>query len=388
MFGEGAQRQTRDDRVRFARVVNIYFYAILYLPILGRSRFQPCPASSNFAPVPRSPGPKLGTSSLLPPMNLISTADFIEFNDTDDIVFLKGEWIGKNKEFPPRANIPQFIFTAYTEAFAVPPNLQNHFPHNDLTVLAFMKFKLPSQTATPSFIKPDAWFCQDDPTSNLTALLTRTIPHGYLLAELERLSRQAWFDAHQSIMDRRYNTGTAEYFPLSVLTLWRKLEAAIIAQQRWTQSTDWLAAQLLTTEPMSQAHLIFQRSKDLLLCLPYHGDLETKGVKCTTLEFTRLFGQQGEAAWLSGDLLDLAVENLNQRLAVVADTHAFVGNLLLMQEIRRSVKGKGMSKRVYQIGMRASSGDIMSIYLITLINKHWVTIHADVSTGTITYGQF
>ncbi len=91
MFCEGGQRQMQDDRVQFARVVNIYFYAILYLPVLGRSCFQPCPASSNFAPVHRSPSPKHGISSLLPPMNLISTADFIDINDTDDIVFLKGE---------------------------------------------------------------------------------------------------------------------------------------------------------------------------------------------------------------------------------------------------------------------------------------------------------
>ncbi|PSR74626.1 hypothetical protein PHLCEN_2v9692 [Hermanssonia centrifuga] len=320
-------------------------------------------------------------------MHLVSTADSIEVNDSDNIVFLDTEWIGKNKTFPPRASIPEFILTAYTTAFSVPSSLKNYLPHSKTTVLEFIEFKLPSQTATPSFINPDTWFSQDSPSSDLALLLSRPIPHAYLLDNLKKLSGQAWFDARLSITDCRFHSNTTEHFPLSALTLWYELQTASSAQRHWAQSLNWLSTQLKRPELTAQDRLVFEESRDRLSYLPYDGDVETKGIRCRTLEFTRFFGQLGEAAWLSRDLLDLAVEHLNRRLDVTGDTCVFIGNLLMMQEIRRAVKGQGMSKRVYRIGKQASNGDITKVYLITLINRHWVTICADISSGLVTYGD-
>ncbi len=113
-------------------------------------------------------------------------------------------------------------------------------------------------------------------------------------------------------------------------------------------------------------------------------------MECKSAQLTRFLGDSGENAWLSRDLLDLAIGDLKRRLHAKVETanRLLVGDLLLMQEIRRAARGRGLSKRVYKVGMQVSAGEITHIYQHTLVDKHWVAIHTDIARGLIEYGEF
>ncbi|PSR85652.1 hypothetical protein PHLCEN_2v5381 [Hermanssonia centrifuga] len=318
--------------------------------------------------------------------SLDSTEDVIDIDEDKD--FIAEEWIGKDKMFPPLTSIPSFILFAYEKAYAIPENLDHHLPSMDMTAAMFLHTQLPAQSPKPSFSKPETWFSMDDPCTDLSTLLSRPVPHPHMLEALENVSGQKWLDGAKSMKDRRYMNGR-ESFPLCSLKLWRKLQSLITTQVRWTSSTDWLAQQLAVVQA-TEDRLTFERSQAMLCALPYNGRVETRSVECKTLEFARFLGDSGEHAWLSQDLLDLAVDDLNQRRLADTSNNAegiLIGDLLLMQEIRRAAKGRGISKRLYKIGMQIQSGATKDIYQPTLVNKHWVAIHTNVNTGTIEYGD-
>lgn len=316
---------------------------------------------------------------------LHTDSDIIDVDE--DIIFIPSQWIGTHMTFPGPKETPLYIAEAYEATFALPENFHNNLPAPTTPVTSFVNSSLPSQSQAPSFTKPQSWYTDNDPTTDLSILLSRPIPHPHLVQELVQVAGQAWFDGRRSIKDRRYNNG-AELFPLSALTLWEKLQELRILQDQWSRSSSWISG-LLSAKPRPLDHAVLKKSADILRLMPYNNSVRTRGVECTSREFSRLLGQGNREAWLNSDIMDLGVEALNRRLLAYPERakRTCIANLLLMNDLRRAAKNGSLSKRACKLGDRINAGELKDIYLLTVVNEHWVVIHIDMDNTMIEYGE-
>lgn len=254
--------------------------------------------------------------------------------DKASVIFSHAEWIGQNKIYPPPKTLPVYIAEAYNTVFAVPTTILEQLPVKSTDIHTFINGHLPACSLAPSFSSPDAWYTVDEATTDLSKLLTCSIPHKHVLDGLHKISGQKWFDGNRSLRDFRYNSGN-ERFPLCAISVWFALQDLAGLRERWTQSIEWVSGHLTKFLPNSSAELTFRHTADLLSVLPYDGKLSTKQVLCCTREMTRIIGQLGKEAWLSGDLLDWALEKTRVRLAAdpqVAET-TVIGSFPLLHGI-------------------------------------------------------
>ena len=302
--------------------------------------------------------------------------------------FVPSEWIGTGKTYPQSTKIPQFIAQAYDDTYTVPETTRRQLVHDPTRrVRSFAVASLPPPSPTPSFAGAALWFSKDPPSTELSALLNRPVPHPSTLKALRGISGQMWFDGCVSIRDVRYNGGK-DYFPLYALHLWELLDKQNTEQRHWQTSLSWISESFV--QAASEDEAVFLQAQRLLDTLPWNDEVKAHTVHCTTAAFSKCLGTR----WLCDDMINFFVETLRYRLKhedpeVLACTE--IGTLPLLDQVQIAVDLRDFSRRsgryLHRVGKDIRSGRLRQVFFPANVQStHWLTIHADLDAGIIQYG--
>ena len=146
--------------------------------------------------------------------------------------FIKSEWIGIGKKYPT-TDTPLEVVWARAELLKIPETQAGHLPSPNIPITQFLHIQFPPQSSEIITVKPQAWFSNDTPTTNIGFLMKRPIPPRQFLLKLEGAMGQAWFDGAKSILDTRFNN-SQDRLPLWVISFWKTI-ADMVAKQNVSQ---------------------------------------------------------------------------------------------------------------------------------------------------------
>ncbi|KAI1793767.1 hypothetical protein LXA43DRAFT_205394 [Ganoderma leucocontextum] len=311
----------------------------------------------------------------------------LDISDDNPPAFIAGDWIGKNKIYDS-TTLPLYVLQARTDAFAIPEDVQAALlPLPTLPVIDFIDQSLPTKDPpTLLGIKPKEWFSMHGPTHGALEILRhRPLPHVDVLRSLEEQAGQLWLDGMQSVRDPRYTGG--EYFPLWVLTFWKEAAFVLDAQLEWEASGAWLTSVIRSCSD-SNVIMELKAARTRLSNLPWNGKISAGLVPAT--ELTQLLGPR----WVSGDLVDLMIQNLPARFGSVTSTGAmvFVAGTSTMVEIQRGFRNQCFGGKKlpllhrFERGVRAKQY-VRMVFPAFINSNHWIVFHVDTKNLILEYGE-
>ncbi|KAJ7865909.1 hypothetical protein B0H14DRAFT_3595961 [Mycena olivaceomarginata] len=253
----------------------------------------------------------------------------------DDPPFNPALWIKNKRTFPPAGEHFE-VHAALEDVLRLPHTHSSLIPEPNLPIAAFLELSLPKTSSALVFSTVESWFSGDPPTTGAGCLLSRPVPPVQFLEDLSKAVGQAWVDGSISIIDPRYNDGR-ERFPLSALTLWKKLSRVLKDQKMWQQSRDW-TDQALQKSVNQEDKAALTTARSLLDTLGW--DTRIHG-PWTTLHLSVLLSN----AWLSDDHIDMMMADLSARVA--ADPELAQKILIAPLAFSQAVKDS-MAKKTYQ----------------------------------------
>ncbi|KAI1783807.1 hypothetical protein LXA43DRAFT_902832 [Ganoderma leucocontextum] len=311
----------------------------------------------------------------------------LDISDDNPPAFIPGDWIGKNKIYDS-TTLPLYVLQARTDAFAIPEDVQaTLLPLPTLPVIDFIDQLLPTKDPpTLLGIKPKEWFSMHGPThSALEIIRHRPLPHVDVLRSLEEQAGQLWLDGMQSVRDPRYTGG--EYFPLWALTFWKEATFVLDAQLEWEASGAWLTSVIRSC---SDSNVIteLKAARTRLSNLHWNGKISAGLVPAT--ELTQLLGPR----WVSGDLVDLMIQNLPTRFGSVTSTGAmvFVAGTSTLVEIQRGSRNKCFGGKKlpllyrFERGVRAKQY-VRMVFPAFINSNHWIVFHVDTKNSILEYAE-
>jgi hypothetical protein len=157
--------------------------------------------------------------------------------DIDDRPFIPADWIARGKQY---LDAPFEVISAKNAVFELPAPAQatEMIPPGSLSVAKFCSLPLPRISSEFIYEESQMWFRNDEPTTEVSLLMWRSIPPAAVLELLKRTSGQAWLNGAKSIADPRFNDGT-DRFPLGTLTFWDQMADTISHQKHWKRTIQW-----------------------------------------------------------------------------------------------------------------------------------------------------
>ncbi|KAI0037576.1 hypothetical protein FA95DRAFT_1614075 [Auriscalpium vulgare] len=315
----------------------------------------------------------------------------IEIPDDPDKVFIAAEWIGQGKIYP--AIPPAHVEAQLKAVLEVPFIPRKHIVPHGLPVIELLQQNLPSQSAAFMTIKAQKWFHHDSPTDAMDhaktteMLLRRPVPPVQVLRMLQDTIGQAWLDGKQSIVDWSVNDGR-DRLPLWSLTFWIDVGGAIRGQGKWSSCEHWITAETNSVGPMGRSTM--DRAHTLLHTLPWNTPIRSPAVSTTTLELTRMLGND----WMSDELINMMFEQLASRVRLQTEltTRVVVAPLAFSEAVKRLTKATTYSPadapllRMYE--ELVYDGGRTTIYCpVHVRGNHWVAVEIDFLSRTFACGD-
>jgi hypothetical protein len=219
------------------------------------------------------------------------------------------EWTQAGKKYPTE-DTPDYISEARATILTIPRTIEEAvLPPKNMSVCKFIHLDLPLRSSELIWTRPERWFSQDLPTTDITLALKRHIPPEKLRKKLGDLFGQQWFNGTNSIIDRRVNNGT-DRLPLWILTYWEKMATTVHEQGVWKASNQWLKSEL-QKEMGKEDKKIFIDARNLLDQLPRKAKLTCLRGTVTTFDLSTFLGTD----WLNDDHINMMTEELSVRVS-------------------------------------------------------------------------
>ncbi|KAF7972553.1 hypothetical protein HWV62_17764 [Athelia sp. TMB] len=304
-------------------------------------------------------------------------------------LFDRDKWIGKGVTYSLK-DLPYFVIDACADAFTIPSQERSRFPANDITVAELMKKTFLSRSSAFITTKPQTWFSNDLPASNLDFLADRAIPNKDFLKKLKRLASQAWLDGAQSLVDPRYNDGVNR-LPLWGLSYWIEMSEIADAKESWAKCERWLSVASNTPRQSEAASQAFANASAFLPGLGWRAAVQGLDNQQTTLEFTKLLGED----WLSSGLIQMMIDHLSAR--VNADPTLAASTIIGGPSLAQSMVAADVQKLAYSRKSTAllsryeehiKSSKTNHLYFPANVNgNHWIAVHVDFEKREFSYGD-
>ena len=155
------------------------------------------------------------------------------------LTFAKHEWIGRGKMYPN--NPPPDLRAYHDSVFEMPSDIAKRLlPDRNMPIAQFLSQKLPPRSV--ALINHDAKQCfsTEEPTEDIRALHTRSIPSIEFTKHAAQSFSQALLDGARSFQDPHYKGGAS---PLWIIDFWTQMHDVIDAQNLWQKSNYWISAE-------------------------------------------------------------------------------------------------------------------------------------------------
>jgi hypothetical protein len=294
---------------------------------------------------------------------------------TTDLPFHPSVWIGVGKEFSE--SLPLEVLDEKQKILEIPKFFHHSLPPPSTRVCEFIRWALPFQSGDPGFHVSTEWFSNENPHTDPSILLARSIPPRSILEGLNATVGQVWLDGGRSIVDPRFNNGT-ERFPFWVLSLWNEAQKSIQYQNEWRRSDRWLSSITHPAEVVSQAKGIVGR-------ISWNEPLYLRGA--TSLDLMGFLG----TPWLSDVQIDMMIDILNERMKTEEHAEgAAIESTVFSQEITLVARGskKSMSKYLSRLANQIQGKHMKTLWFpIHINNSHWITGRVDFERRAFAFGE-
>ncbi|RDB22778.1 hypothetical protein Hypma_009978 [Hypsizygus marmoreus] len=296
-------------------------------------------------------------------------------------------WIGTGKFFPSdRSSIPPDLEGYYRGKLSIPDDFRTcTFPHDKLTIDAFLNLSLPIQSYALVHPPTSTCFSLYPPNEDVNRLITRALPSRQFVNSMSKAFGQQLLNGSLSVEDPSYKMSR---LPLWVVQYWLDMYSVVDAQATWRKCLAWLDAhaELTATFPA------VQQARARLLLLPWNGTLGIPGAStaATTRKLTRLLGDEE----LCDTLIDMMVSHLSKRAQedpncqeVTIETLRFVNDIT---KVKSASEYHQLSTRVLQrLEERVIAGSLRTLYFPAYLEaqRHWLSFKLNFEAKELSYGK-
>ena len=237
------------------------------------------------------------------------------------------EWTRLHGKIYPSSNTPAQISRKQWFLMKIPAEHAATIPQPSMPIAQLISSTtLPSLSVTTSL---SSEFSFDPPIlliNNLSALCLPPLAHTEsMLASFG----QAWFDGKHSVVDP---TNNKLRLPFWILQYWLRMGHAVTAKTRWEEAQKWLLTHQDLVHPMAG---VVRDAIDSFKTLGWDVPLWHKGSNLQSLNLVEFLSTR----MIRGDLVDVMIESIVQRIRLNPDLHEQVSveDLLRMTPVERHI---------------------------------------------------
>lgn len=273
----------------------------------------------------------------------------------------------------------------------IPPDAQKYLlPHHDMSVMEFLKFKVPMIQPSTSFTKPEQYFLIGPPnTFDLHDIQHLPMPPQNIV---ESLARSMSVTQYQSVQCPHVSKAEGAQYPLWIIQYWVELIPIRKIRQKWLNADESLQKQSKPRRgiPASDPGLI-RNVYNALSCMPWNRNLQG---------FSASIGTEYLAAyttteWLNDehithmlDLLRCDVIREGLSPSVEVESIWFLKKLREGHHDQEKYMSHCSFGWIRGQGQAIGTGARSQLALIGNVGgNHWISLIIDSEQGTVFYGD-
>jgi hypothetical protein len=273
----------------------------------------------------------------------------------------------------------------------IPPDVRQYLlPHQDMSVMEFMKFRVPMIQPSTSFTKPEQYFLTGAPNTNdLQDIQHLPMPPHNVV---ESLAKSMLVTKSQSIQCPHVSTVKDVQYPLWIIQYWVELISVRRICQKWLKADESLQKQSQPHNgiPATDPRLICD-VYNALSCIPWNRNIRGFSASAGTEYLTAY----ATTEWLNDDhithMLDLLrCDLIREGLSPSVE----VESIWFLPQLKEGYRDqeKYASHRSYGWirgqGQALGTGAREQLVLIGNIDgNHWIALVMDFAQGTVFYGD-
>ena len=275
----------------------------------------------------------------------------------------------------------------------IPPDAHQYLlPHQDMSVMEFMKFRVPMIQLSTSFTKPEQYFVTGAPNNiDLDNIRHLPMPPQSVIESLAR-SMPVPVAQYQSIQCPHVSTAEGMKYPLWIIQYWVELIPIRRIRQRWLIADESLQKQSKPCHGISATDLgLIRNVYSALSCIPWNRDIQGFSASVGT-EFLAAYAT---TEWLNDEhithMLDLLRGDvIREGLSQIVE----VGSIWFLPKLKQGYCDQegytsyGSYRWIRAHGQALGTGARSQLALIGNIGgNHWIALVIDVTQETVFYGD-
>jgi hypothetical protein len=277
----------------------------------------------------------------------------------------------------------------------IPHNIQNQIlPDPALSILEFLKFKLPIVTKTKATYLSSTFFSKKPPTTpSAETIQNIPVPPPQIVAELGKSCQAEMLDGNLSVVCTHTSLASKLHLPLWIILYWTEVlslrckhrEPWVLAKEHLRRMTIWRG-----NNPAANRQLV-DTVYNALSSLAWSGDIQGFDAKEPIYQLAHYLSRR----WFSNVHEDQMVDLLRRSIRLNQSTsgHFEIESLAFYDKIKDAYQqqtkvSEGQAfRRLRETGQALNSGTRDAIGFLTNIGNHWVAIALDFSNSRILYGD-
>ncbi|KAJ4467306.1 hypothetical protein C8R41DRAFT_925853 [Lentinula lateritia] len=285
-------------------------------------------------------------------------------------------WIKRKKKASAR-DIPPDVTAYLAQTRIVMEAAIKLLPHQDLPVLDFTNFQLPTVREELAQNKASSWFTEKPVNCHDPSIVfNQFVPPKSFVQSLLQVQDQAVLDGCLSFTIPKFPD---QQLPLYIPTFLELIHKTLQGQSDWKNSMDWLDRQ---TEENADEEVSL--AKQIIHCLPWNArlDLTFSSTYSTTLSFSRFLSER----WMCSSLMDLMLGQLADHLEgdEKLDSTIVLEPLRFMEYLEQPEKHQSALCRI--------SWQLEKKTMVLFVShwqkqRHWVAFKTIIKHGSVTYAD-
>lgn len=293
--------------------------------------------------------------------------------------FAKHKWIGRGKTYPD--DPPPDLRAYHDSVFEMPLDIAKRLlPDRDMPIAQFLTHKLPPRSVSLVIHDTKRCFSMEEPTEDIQALHTRSIPSREFVKHAAQSYSQALLDGARSFKDPHYKGGS---WPIWIIDFWTQMHDVIDAQNLWKKSDYWISARMDQTAKRPE----LDECRAYFHTLGWDSVVRLRNSGATTVLFAALLAER----MINSAVLDLMLMDISYRLRL--DPHMSarfeIATMSFMDEVHRIYDAKSTKTRQHlweleEMLKTTQKGLLVPVYIQE--HSHFLAILVDFEHETIQYG--